>query len=172
MAPCCHSICEWDECFYQSFFTALGFASTDYSVLSAASQWASIQDCTVGVRDIVTATRSTDVMSAPANTELILKGNMLELFESIAVNNEDEEYGTHRGSLFSDNEDEEERMLNLESDDFEAKLTKSMKRKIGVVCKEFIDIGRSIGLLIAGYSEVRLVRYTRSSKENMLICAK
>ena len=164
MAPCCHSICEWDECFYQDFFTSLGFSPADYAILAAASQWASIQDGS-------SALTQRDEYPASDNCELVLTGDILKRLASISPSAIGVEYSPP-GTLFCDTVEEEQRMLCLESEDFEAMVSRRMKRKIGIACKEIIDIGRSVGLLVSGYYEIRLVRYTRSSKENLLICAK
>jgi hypothetical protein len=183
MAPCCHSICEWDECFYKPFFTTLGFTPADYAVLAAVSQWASLankRNSSTISGDISTAAPGAAVGAAAARQAeirsrgLILRPDILRTLDSIDIDIDIESLSYANGSsntIVGVDATEEARLMSLCGEEFEESLSKDHKRQLGIVCKEFIDIGRAVGLLAAGYSEIELIRYTHSSAENLLICA-
>lgn len=162
MAPCCHAICEWEECFYKPYYINLGFTPEDYAVIAASSQWASIQ---LDPDDLQPA------LSTTCN-ELVLTQCILEKMQETSTSDIPDGSSGLWPPIMGESTSKENYLLSLPSKELESLLDKKVKQRFGVICKEFIDIGRAVGLLAAGYSEVRLLRYTFSSKENMLICAK
>ena len=184
MAPCCHSICEWENCFYQPFFTILGFTPHDYSVMAAVSQWASLaasskSTCTVINDDTSSLSVATAVgeVQTTVHTQsdlrgLILQSDILNTLENIEnIENISGEAVKSSNIILGCDDAEETLLMSLCGEEFETNLNRDHKRQLGSVCKEFIDIGRSVGLLAAGYTEIELIRYTHSSVENLLICA-
>ena len=175
MAPCCHSQCEWESCFYQPFFTALGFTPRDYTIIASVSQWASIISCKNDKLNDDGVSSSlihpiTELEDSKLPHGLVIENSILDTLEnasSISVLDSD-----HQNFIIGTNLNEENILLSLSSDEFEARLRRDYKRQLGVKCKEIIDIGRAVGLVHGGYKEVELIRYTSSSIENLLFCGK
>jgi hypothetical protein len=183
MAPCCHSICEWADCFYQSFFTTLGFTQEDYTAIVIVSQWGTISLPSPGpdtesdsTTNMQLKRQRTTEDSGSIGKGLVLTRHVLATLKSAAAILEAGDNGRRdlftSNAIIGDSVQEEQALLQLSSEEFESRLSKENKRRLGIACKELIDISRGVGLIAAGYCEVELVRYTQSSVENLLICAK
>lgn len=189
MAPCCHSICEWIDCFYQPFFSSLGFTEEDYSAIVILSQWGTLgRNEEVRAKEYLTDAShgptlyslqkpSVEQIKRRCTGKIILTRDVLDTLNRAedtlrAADRDGRRELFTCNAIIGESVEEENWLLQLSGEEFEACLSKDNKKRLGIACKELVDIGRGVGLIAAGYSQVELVRYTHSSVENLLICAK
>ena len=150
----------------------MGFSRDDFAALAAVSQWATLR------RDRGRDRRSAlEHANTPQQGESVvsLTPGMLAVLWNTAhhANTSGLAGGAGVGcGEFGSIVDDQDRMLALSGPDFERSLNRLQKGQLGRSCKACLDVARGFGMLSAGFAEVQLIRYTRSSLENLLIVGK
>ena len=106
--------------------------------------------------------------------ERVLTSDILKLLESVVEDGEEadgekgEEEGKEEKTFILQRQHE---LLAMSGKELELQLTRREKRQLGRACKECIDVARSCGILLQGYSSCHMFRYTNQSTEDLLLVA-
>ena len=145
--------------------------------MCAVSQWASLRF--KDDADVLLRRQGTKVGGAKEGTggggvigegeERVLTSDILKLLESVVEDGEKrEEEGKEKETFILQRQHE---LLAMSGKELEIQLTRREKRQLGRACKECIDVARSCGILLQGYSSCHMFRYTNQSTEDLLLVA-
>ena len=164
MTPCCHCLCTWEQFTCRSFFETFGIGEQEFEAMCAVSQWASLRFQEDNVLEKNEWWKSGNDTTGGAR---VLTPKILQQLHNVsAVSSVSSTSTTCMAELVLERQPVLVAMSGIE---LEKQLTRREKRKLGRACKECIDIARACGILMHGYSECHLFRYTQHSTENLLL---
>ena len=165
------------------FFKKFKINEKKFEAMCAVSQWASLRF--KDDADVLLLRQGTKVGEEGGGgsggggvtgegEERVLTSDILKLLESVVEDGEEadgekgEEEGKEEKTFILQRQHE---LLAMSGKELELQLTRREKRQLGRACKECIDVARSCGILLQGYSSCHMFRYTNQSTEDLLLVA-